>query len=113
MVSCLLLVLLIPYAFAIAGRQDGNCGCEELENGIIWEGVQPSSVIQRLCEESPGDPHACSREVFGDVCVGSENRETCDCMLEEARRLETQYSGTNDWTLLNLDCTESNVTIYR
>jgi hypothetical protein len=112
MVTGILFALLIPAALAIrypgaviAGRQeDNNCECrqEEWEDPVIWKGVQPSNMIEKLCNDWPGDPGACSEQSFGDVCVGSESRTTCECVVQEASKLEVRdMDVTNDWSLVS------------
>ncbi|KAK3299561.1 uncharacterized protein B0H64DRAFT_388951 [Chaetomium fimeti] len=100
MVSLLLLVLLIPSALAIAGRQNRTCTCERYENEVVWRDVQPSTLIQQLCEEGSGRTQFCSEKGFATVCIGSVDRESCDCMVDAAKRWERE-KGPSSWTLVS------------
>ena len=94
MLSRIILTLLLPPALTfanlgaatVAGRQadDENCGCEAtLENGLFWA-EQPSNTIKNMCDQAPGFSSACIKENFGLVCIGSEDRTSCECAVQKA-----------------------------
>ncbi|KAH6637200.1 hypothetical protein F5144DRAFT_547198 [Chaetomium tenue] len=119
MLSPLIVALLLPPALAltnpgaaaIAGRQeDENCKCQmSLDNGAMWT-IQPSSMIRSMCDEGSGQPDACITEEFGQVCVGSEDRTSCECVVQSAIKWESQAEEGN-WTLMDIHCAYGNVTV--